>query len=338
MDKSADRGAFCVQQETTDTEEIKPSPTRKMEHPHTAWVLLQPFLLTLQENCICYWAVQQSQRYAVATAKIYIYCIIHEKAVILPSITIPLFPMPQATRKKIEEKQYCQPKSTNTATKENMLIIFDLDGTLINTIGDLGAACNHALAACAYPTHAPEEYPALVGNGINKLIERALPLTAKDTTEHTEAAIQRVRAEFVPYYNQHNCDHTHPYDGIPELLQELRSRGYHLAVASNKYQEATAFIIHHFFPDMFDCVFGERTGVPRKPNPQVVYDILAELADTEVLYVGDSLVDIETARNAGVPIAACSWGFVAREKLVAAHPDYLIDTPMELLSIIPEAY
>lgn len=219
-----------------------------------------------------------------------------------------------------------------------MLIIFDLDGTLINTIGDLGAACNYALSATGYPTHAPEEYPALVGNGINKLIERALPLTAKDTPEHTEEAIQRVRAAFVPYYNKHNCDHTRPYEGIADLLHTLKLRGCRLAVASNKYQEATAFIINHFFPDTFDVVFGERTGVPRKPNPQVVYDILAEIADTEVLYVGDSLVDIETARNAGVPIAACSWGFVTREKLEAAHPDYLIDTPTELLSTIPMVY
>ncbi len=214
-----------------------------------------------------------------------------------------------------------------------MLIIFDLDGTLINTIGDLGAACNYALAATGYPTHAPEEYPALVGNGINKLIERALPLTAKDTPEHTEEAIQRVRAAFVPYYNKHNCDHTRPYEGIADLLHTLKLRGYRLTVASNKYQEATAFIINHFFPDTFDVVFGERTGVPRKPNPQVVYDILAEIADTEVLYVGDSLVDIETARNAGVPIAACSWGFVAREKLVAARPDYIVDTPEEVLQL-----
>lgn len=233
-----------------------------------------------------------------------------------------------------------------------MLIIFDLDGTLLNTIGDLGAACNHALAACGYPTHAPEEYPTLVGNGINKLIERALPHSDYEPAcrrrqqgkltgingEPLPNAIERVRAKFIPYYNAHNCDKTRPYEGIPELLQELKQRGCHLAVASNKYQEATAFLVNHFFPDMFDVVFGERTGVPRKPNPQVAYDILAELADTEILYVGDSLVDIETARNAGVPVAACSWGFVARNKLAAAHPDYLIDTPTELLSIIPATY
>ncbi len=215
-----------------------------------------------------------------------------------------------------------------------MLIIFDLDGTLINTIGDLGEACNYALSATGYPTHSPEEYPHLVGNGINKLIERALPDSAKDTAVHTEEAIQRVRAVFVPYYNKHNCDHTRPYEGITDLLHTLKLRGCQLAVASNKYQEATAFIINHFFPDTFDVVFGERTDVPRKPNPQVVYDILAELSDTEVLYVGDSLVDIETARNAQVTVAACSWGFVARQDLVAAHPDYLIDSPIELLQYV----
>lgn len=216
-----------------------------------------------------------------------------------------------------------------------MVVIFDLDGTLINTIGDLGAACNYALSAAGYPPHAAEEYPHLVGNGINKLIERALPSSAKDTPAHTEAAIQRVRDEFVPYYNLHSCDHTFPYEGIPELLLTLKQQGCKLAVASNKYQEATAAIINHFFPDLFDIVFGERSGVPRKPNPQVVYDIRAFLTDSEVLYVGDSLVDIQTARNAGVPVVACSWGFVAREELEAARPDFLIDHPAEFFLIHP---
>ena len=212
------------------------------------------------------------------------------------------------------------------------LVIFDLDGTLLNTIDDLGYACNHALAACGFPTHAIEEYPRLVGNGVNKLIERALPEGQKD-----EETVLRVRAHFVPYYNAHNCDFTRPYDGIPELLESLKARGCMLAVASNKYQAATEKIVSHFFPGVFDVVLGEREGVPRKPDPQIVRDIEAKLqrdkipSTYSVLYVGDSLVDQATAANAGVPFVACSWGFVAREKLVEAGCEHIIDSPRELL-------
>ncbi len=213
-----------------------------------------------------------------------------------------------------------------------MTIIFDLDGTLINTIADLGLACNHALACAGYPTHELAEYPHLVGNGVNKLIERALPISAKQNKQQTEAEIQRLRKDFIPYYNAHNCDHTVPYEGIKEVLATLKQRGAKLAVASNKYQEATRKIIDHYFPSTFDVVFGEREGVPRKPDPQVVHDILALLPDEKVVYVGDSLVDIATARNAGLPVIACSWGFVSREELAAAKPDYLIDTTREILN------
>lgn len=212
------------------------------------------------------------------------------------------------------------------------LVIFDLDGTLLNTIDDLGYACNHALEACGFPTHAIEEYPRLVGNGVNKLIERALPEGQKD-----EETVLRVRAHFVPYYNAHNCDFTRPYDGIPELLESLKASGCMLAVASNKYQAATEKIVSHFFPGVFDVVLGEREGVPRKPDPQIVRDIEAKLQRDEVpstysvLYVGDSLVDQATAANAGVPFVACSWGFVEREKLVEAGCEHIIDSPRELL-------
>ena len=123
-----------------------------------------------------------------------------------------------------------------------MTIIFDLDGTLLNTIDDLGYACNYALEQTGYATFPIEAYPAKVGNGINNLIRRALPLD-----QQTEENILRVRAYFVPYYNEHNCDYTRPYGGIPELLATLKSQGHQLAVASNKYQAATEKIVNHFF-------------------------------------------------------------------------------------------
>ena len=226
-----------------------------------------------------------------------------------------------------------------------MIIIFDLDGTLINTISDLGQACNHALAACGFPTHKIEDYPRLVGNGINKLIERALP------EEHRqEETVLQVREYFVPYYDEHNCDLTHPYEGIPELLHALKAAGHQLAVASNKYQAATEKIVAQLFPGIFDIVLGERENVARKPDPQIVWDVVNSLEDGsraayslevrgdeargDVLYVGDSLVDANTARAAGCTLVLCTWGFEAAEKLAAFEPNYLIEKPEEILGIV----
>ena len=220
-----------------------------------------------------------------------------------------------------------------------MLIIFDLDGTLINTIDDLGQACNHALQACGFPIHKIADYPRLVGNGINRLIERALP------EEHrNEATVLRLREYFVPYYDAHNCDLTHPYDGIPELLAALKAAGHTLAVASNKYQAATEKIVAHFFPNTFDVVLGERVGVPRKPDPQIVYDIIKNYSNKEeiqnskfliqnCLYIGDSLVDAETAKTAGATLALCTWGFCTETQLATANPDYMVNHPLEILPI-----
>ena len=216
-----------------------------------------------------------------------------------------------------------------------MIIIFDLDGTLINTIDDLGQACNHALAACGFPTHQIEDYPRLVGNGINKLIERSLP------EEHrNEATVLRLREWFVPYYDEHNCDLTHPYDGIVEMLGALKQAGHKLAVASNKYQAATEKIVAQLFPGIFDIVLGERVGVERKPHPQIVWDIWSDLSykpngsELSCLYVGDSLVDAETAKAAGLPFVACTWGFCTEAQLAGAHPEYLIHHPAEIQEII----
>lgn len=236
-----------------------------------------------------------------------------------------------------------------------MLLIFDLDGTLINTIDDLGQACNHALSACGFPTHKIEDYPRLVGNGINKLIERALP------EEHrNEATVLRLREHFVPFYDQHNCDLTRPYDGIPELLKALKQKGdeamrrkgerLFLAVASNKYQAATEKIVDHFFPNTFDVVLGERAGIPRKPDPQIVWDICSALSNKtdgselcgvvqhgsalSCLYVGDSLVDASTARAAHLPFVACTWGFCTKEQLQTAQPNYMVSHPSEILECL----
>ena len=224
-----------------------------------------------------------------------------------------------------------------------MTIIFDLDGTLLNTIDDLGYACNYALEQTGYQTHKIEDYPRMVGNGINNLIRRALP-----ESERSDENILRVRTYFVPYYNAHNCDYTRPYEGIPELLATLKSQGHQLAVASNKYQAATGKIVNHFFPGIFDVILGEREGIERKPNPQIVYDILSTFnyklddfsqlssLNSQLIYVGDSLVDRDTAQNANVPFVACSWGFVSRDALIEAGVTHIIDQPQDLIHYMNE--
>ena len=229
-----------------------------------------------------------------------------------------------------------------------MIIIFDLDGTLINTIDDLGQACNYALSACGFPTHKIEDYPRLVGNGINKLIERALP-----EGHRNEATVLRLREHFVPFYDEHNCDLTRPYDGIPELLQTLKAAGHTLAVASNKYQAATEKIVAQLFPGVFDVVLGEREGIPRKPDPQIVWDIIHRLSPlasnlspltsnlspltsnlSPIYYIGDSLVDAATARAANLPFVACTWGFCTKEQLLTVTPDHMVDHPLDILTLI----
>ncbi|WP_455668542.1 HAD family hydrolase [Phocaeicola sp.] len=212
------------------------------------------------------------------------------------------------------------------------LVIFDLDGTLLNTIADLAAATNQALQHYGYPTHDTEAYRFFVGNGINKLFERALP-----EGERTEENVLKIRSRFVPYYDEHNADLSCPYPGIPELLSVLQQEEIMLAVASNKYQAATRKLIAHYFPAInFVEVLGQREGIPAKPDPSIVHDIIAKagVKKEEVLYVGDSNVDMQTAHNAGVTAVGVAWGFRPRTELEALHPAYIIEKAAELLSLL----
>ena len=193
------------------------------------------------------------------------------------------------------------------------LAIFDLDGTLLDTVADLANATNQALAQCGYPTHPTEAYYQFVGNGINKLFARALP-----QEECTEENVLRIREHFIPYYNEHNADDSRPYPGIVALLHELQKRGIKLAVASNKYQQATEKLVHHFFPEThFVAVYGQREGVAIKPDPTIVYDILSltDILPSETIYIGDSGVDMQTALNANVDSVGVTWGFRSEEEL-----------------------
>ena len=212
------------------------------------------------------------------------------------------------------------------------LVIFDLDGTLLNTIADLAHSTNYALEKNGFPTHEVSEYNYFVGNGINKLFERALPEEARD-----EAHILLIRKDFLIHYDEHNMDLSRPYPGIPELLATLHERGLLLAVASNKYQAATRALVAHFFPEIpFTAVFGQREGVPTKPDPQIVYDILAQAGASkeETLYVGDSNVDMQTAINAGVTACGVSWGFRPRVELEHFSPRYIADKAEEILGFL----
>lgn len=212
------------------------------------------------------------------------------------------------------------------------LVIFDLDGTLLNTIADLAAATNQALQQEGFPTHETDAYRFFVGNGINKLFERALP-----EQERTEKNILKIRSLFIPYYDVHNADLSRPYPGIPELLAALQQKGIMLGVASNKYQAATQKLIAHYFPNIsFVEVLGQREGIPAKPDPSIVNDILAKagVEHEEVLYVGDSNVDMQTAHNAGVTAVGVAWGFRPRTELEALHPAHILEKAEDLLPLL----
>ena len=212
------------------------------------------------------------------------------------------------------------------------LVIFDLDGTLLNTIGDLAVSCNAVLAMRGLPQHSYKDYCGFVGNGIMRLVERALPEPLR-----TEFTVEAVRRDFIDYYTANIDTYTKPYEGIPELVATLAERGVALAVASNKFQAGTEKLIARFFPDAkFAAVLGQRPNVPLKPDPAIVDDIVTVtgVAREEILYVGDSAVDMQTARAAGVRVAGCSWGFRSHGELESENPCAIIDHPSELLDLL----
>lgn len=214
------------------------------------------------------------------------------------------------------------------------LVIFDLDGTLLNTIYDLGEACNYALRQMGFAQHPIPAYNYMVGNGIRKLMERAQP----DADEKT---IDELLTHFRSYYDDHCTDETKPYKGIPELLKELTERGVSVAVASNKYQEATSKIVNHFFPDIpFVSIQGQIPDRLTKPDPSIVFAILEEhpTPKSEILYVGDSGVDMETARRACVESIGVSWGFRPTSELKSAYANHIISSPAEIIGFLNDPF
>ncbi len=209
-------------------------------------------------------------------------------------------------------------------------VIFDLDGTLLNTLDDLAAAVNHALARHGYPERTISEVRRFVGNGIAQLIHRALP---EGVDTDTEAAVLQ---DFRAYYAQHNMDKTAPYAGVLDMLAALKAAGIPMALVSNKIESAAEALRQHFFADTVTLAVGDAPPRPRKPAPDGTYAALAALGvpPDEAIFVGDSDVDVDTARNAGMRMLAVTWGFRDADLLRARGATLLADTPADATRIL----
>ena len=212
------------------------------------------------------------------------------------------------------------------------MIIFDLDGTILDTLEDLFLSTNYALRKSGFPERTIEEVRQFVGNGIRKLIERAVP------EQTPETMINQVHQDFTEYYAQHCADNTKPYPGIPETIRKIRNAGIQTAVVSNKADYAVQTLCADYFPGLFDAVAGEREGIRRKPAPDAVLAVLnaLQIPAEQALYIGDSDVDIATAENSGMPCISVEWGFRDREFLIQHGAQNLISAPEELLNLIQQ--
>ena len=209
-------------------------------------------------------------------------------------------------------------------------VIFDLDGTILDTLEDLKNSVNFALSKNGLPVRTIDEIRTFVGNGIRLLMERAVP-------ENTDSSVvDRCFEDFKAHYKEHSADNTKPYEGIIALLDELKSKGVKLAVVSNKADFAVQTLVEKYFQGLFDFAVGEREGIRRKPCPDSVNEAIKVLdaSPDEVVYVGDSEVDVETSRNAGVKCVAVTWGFRDKCVLESLSPEYIIDKPSQLMELI----
>lgn len=213
------------------------------------------------------------------------------------------------------------------------LVIFDLDGTLLDTLKDLADACNHALEMCGCPHRTLDEYRHLIGGGVTKLLRHALP-----SEKQNDEMAQKMRSYFIPYYTENICVSTRPYDGIEGLLETLSDAGVKLAIASNKFQTGTETLAENLLGRFeFIKVLGQREGCPVKPDPQIIRDVMTEIPDLkpeEVVYCGDSDVDMMTGHNAGIKSIGVSWGFRGKEELQACNPWIVVDSPAEIADAI----
>ncbi|MDO4567108.1 MAG: HAD family hydrolase [Oscillospiraceae bacterium] len=209
------------------------------------------------------------------------------------------------------------------------LCAFDLDGTLVDTVHDIAAAANYGLEKMGLPTHPTESYYRFVGNGMQKICERALPEGRKDKTEE----LMKIYAE---RYMERCCELSEPYEGVRALLERLGEAGLCLAVVSNKPHEQTVRVVSHYFPGIeFFEVLGASERLPRKPQPEMLLSVIAKggFLEGETLYIGDSDVDVLFAHAARVPCLGVSWGFRGRGELESAGAEYIVDSAAEIEAI-----
>ena len=211
--------------------------------------------------------------------------------------------------------------------KEFDTYIFDLDGTLLSTLNDLAASTNYALRWARMPERTIEEIRMFVGNGVKLLMERAIPNGINNPK------FEETYAKFREHYLEHNLDTTSPYEGIPELLRELKRRGKKLAIVSNKFYAATQDLAKHFFPDTIEVAIGERETIRKKPAPDTVLEALRQLGASKegAVYIGDSDVDIMTAKNCGLPCISVLWGFRDKDFLIQHGGTIFVNKPSEIL-------
>ena len=210
------------------------------------------------------------------------------------------------------------------------LIIFDMDGTLLNTLEDLKNSLNYVLQQAGYQTRTLEEVRTFVGNGIRKTIERALP------SDIEEEKIDELFSLFMDYYAIHNTDNTKPYNGVIDLLKELKHLGYKTAVVSNKQDSAVKSLCKKFFTGLFDVEIGEKENIAKKPDPDEVNEVLKilNIDRTKSIYIGDSEVDIQTAQNSKMKSIIVDWGFRDRKFLYEHGAEVIVSNPSEILDII----
>ena len=209
-------------------------------------------------------------------------------------------------------------------------VIFDLDGTLLDTMPDLIAAGNHVCQQRGWPKRSIDAYRIMVGIGMRNLLQELAPAGAEDP------GLDNAITEYLDYYGKHNADKTLPYPGIPTLLNALKEKGIRMAICSNKSDEFSKKLAEHYFPGVFQAVRGQIDGFPGKPDPACVRLIMDELGAvaSATLYVGDSNVDIQTAHNSGIVSCGVSWGFRGRQELEDAGAEHIVDTAEELLALI----
>lgn len=221
-------------------------------------------------------------------------------------------------------------KMTDQKTRKYDAVVFDLDGTLLDTLADLTASTNFALMEMGYPDRSIDEVRSFVGNGIADLIRRSVPCGT------SEADTEKTLAIFRGHYAEHSADRTAPYEGILPLLDTLKAQGYGIAVVSNKIDPAVRVLCRQYFGDRIDAAAGERQGVSRKPSPDSVFYVLREIdcQRDRAVYVGDSDVDILTASNAGMDHIGVSWGFRDKSFLLTHGASGIADSPMDILKFL----